>query len=155
MSSTRRANGTAAVLGAVFGLAIAWVGAADPEAIHRMLLLQDARLYLMMGSAVAVAFVGLRLLAGRRTRAALTGAPVRLATERPQRRHVAGSVLFGLGWALSDACPGPIAVQLGGGLVWSLATGAGVGLGVYAFLRRREHAGQRVPASGEPATASR
>jgi uncharacterized membrane protein YedE/YeeE len=154
VTGSRRANGTAAFLGIVFGLAIAWVGAADPEAIHRMLLLQDARLYLMMGSAVAVAFVGLRLLARRRARAVFSGAQVRLATERPQSRHVVGSVLFGLGWALSDACPGPIAVQLGGGLVWSLATGAGVGLGVYAFLRLQERSRQRLQASGEPAPAS-
>ena len=30
-----------------------------------------------------------------------------------ERRHVVGSVLFGLGWAVADACPGPVLAQLG------------------------------------------
>jgi uncharacterized membrane protein YedE/YeeE len=44
-------------------------------------------------------------------------------------------VLFGLGWGIADACPGPIAAQVGAGVPWALFTIAGVLGGVYLFLR--------------------
>ena len=52
-------------------------------------------------------------------------------TVRPRREHIVGSVLFGTGWAVADACPGPIAAQLGQGVPWALATAAGLMFGVY------------------------
>jgi uncharacterized membrane protein YedE/YeeE len=55
---------------------------------------------------------------------------------RPARRHVVGSVVFGTGWAIADACPGPIAAQVGQGFPWSVFTLVGVGLGVWLALRR-------------------
>ena len=58
----------------------------------------------------------------------------------PGAPRFAGSVLFGTGWALADACPGPIATQLGQGIVWSLFTLAGVVVGIWVFLRRRPSA---------------
>ena len=33
-----------------------------------------------------------------------------------QRRHIVGSLLFGIGWAVADACPAPIAAQIGQGV---------------------------------------
>ena len=75
-----------------------------------------------------------------RPRALLTGAPVAWAAERPARRHVAGGAIFGVGWGLADVCPGPIATQLGQGIVWSLFTVAGVVIGIWVFLRRQPSA---------------
>jgi hypothetical protein len=40
---------------------------------------------------------------------------------RSTRSHVFGSVLFGIGWGISDAWPGPIAAQLGAGRALALA----------------------------------
>jgi len=65
----------------------------------------------MFCTAVAVAFVGLRLLRRRRVRAALTGEPVSWSTSMPERRHVVGAAIFGVGWAVSDVCPGPVAAR--------------------------------------------
>jgi uncharacterized membrane protein YedE/YeeE len=48
-----------------------------------------------------------------------------------------GSVLFGIGWGVSDACPGPIATQLGQGVWWSLFTIAGLATGITLYLRRQ------------------
>ena len=79
------------------------------------------------------AFIGLRLLPGR---ALLTGEPLTRSRLRPERRHVVGAVLFGIGWATADVCPGPIAAQLGQGVPWALATAAGLVLGVWVFNRR-------------------
>ena len=44
--------------------------------------------------------------------------------------------MFGLGWAVADACPVPIATQVGQGIPWALFTMTGVVAGVYLFFRR-------------------
>lgn len=124
--------------GALFGLAMSWGQFVDPDRIRDMLLLRDAYLYLMMGTAVAVGFAGTRLLRRVRARALLTGEPVSWSSSRPQRRHVAGAAIFGVGWAIADTCPAPIAAQLGQGALWSLFTFAGVLVGILVYLRWQE-----------------
>ena len=125
-----------ALVGVVFGVTLCWSGMASPDVIRRALLFQDAYMFEMFASAVGVASLGVWLLRRRERRALLTGAHVSWAPEPPQRRHVVGSLLFGLGWGVADACPGPIATQVGQGIPWGLFTLAGVAAGVYVFLRR-------------------
>jgi uncharacterized membrane protein YedE/YeeE len=150
-----RTRAAVAALGVVFGFLLSWGGLSDPDAIRRMLLLEDGYLYVMMAGSVAVSFVGVRLLRRAHARALLTGEPVSWTTNSPERRHVTGSILFGLGWAVSDACPGPIATQLGQGVTWSLFTFAGVVAGVLIFLRRQEAASPASAATPGDAPAPR
>jgi uncharacterized membrane protein YedE/YeeE len=119
---------SALALGIVTGFAFAWARLTEPETFHRMLSLDSPRIYLLMGAAVAVAFAGARLLRGRRT--LLTGEPIDWTAARPSRSHILGSVLFGIGWGISEACPGPTAAQLGAGRVLALAVAGGVLVGV-------------------------
>ena len=126
------------LVGLVFGVVLSWSGMSDPDVIRGALLFEESYLFLFFASAVLVASVGVRLLRGRRS--LLTRERIDWRSTPVQRRHIAGSVLFGTGWALADACPGPIATQLGQGIVWSLFTLAGVVVGIWAFLRRRPSA---------------
>jgi uncharacterized membrane protein YedE/YeeE len=133
-----RARLAALGLGAVFGVAMSWGQFVDPDRIRDMLLLRDPYLYLMMGTAVAVGLLGTRALRRLGVRALLTGRPISWETERPARRHVVGSAIFGLGWAVADTCPAPIAAQLAQGALWSVFTFAGVLVGILAYLRWQE-----------------
>ena len=128
-------------VGLVFGLVLSWSGMTSPDVLRDGLLFRDPYLMLFFASALGTAFVGLRVLKLARARALLTGEPVAWTTVRPARHHVVGSVLFGVGWAVADVCPGPIAAQLGQGVAWSLATTGGLVLGVWLFLQRAESAG--------------
>jgi uncharacterized protein len=131
---------TGFLVGAVFGATLSWTGMSSPEVIRGALLFEDSYLYLMFAAAVATAFVGLRVLRAVRARALLTGEPVSWSVDRPEPRHIWGSLLFGTGWAISGACPGPIATQLGQGIAWALFTTAGVVVGISLFLRTRRPA---------------
>jgi uncharacterized membrane protein YedE/YeeE len=124
------------LIGVVFGVTLCWSGMADPAVIRQALLFESAYLYLMFASGVLVAAGGLALLRRRCERAVLTDAPLTVPRQQPARRHVLGSVLFGVGWAAAGACPGPIAAQIGQGVPWALFTLAGVVAGVFVFLRR-------------------
>jgi uncharacterized membrane protein YedE/YeeE len=140
----------ATAFGALFGFAISWGQFTDPERIRDMLLLRDPYLYLMMATAVGVGFAGVHLLRRAKARALLTGERVSWSTSRPERRHVVGAAIFGAGWAVTDACPAPIAGQLALGVWWSLWMIAGIGLGILLFLRRRERTAAGPPERPAP-----
>lgn len=123
-------------IGLVFGVVLSWSGMTSPVVIRQALLFQRAYLFLFFASAVLVAGAGLFLLRRRRVRALLTGQPIDWRREPAGRGHILGSIIFGLGWGISDACPGPVATQIGQGIWWGGWTLLGVVLGVYLFLRR-------------------
>ena len=138
----------ALALGTLAGFTVSWARMTDPNTFHRMLSLDSPRIYLLMGAAVAVAFVGARLLRGHRT--LLTREPINWTTARPTRSHILGSVIFGIGWGISEACPGPTAAQLGAGRILAVAVAGGVIVGVkvqpwLAGVVERTRAARRVP----------
>jgi uncharacterized membrane protein YedE/YeeE len=141
--------------GVAFGFLISWGQFTDPDRIREMLVFDDLYMWFMFGTAVAVGYAGARLVRGRHSLIGRT--PIQWLIEVPQRRHIAGAATFGFGWALSDACPGPIAAQPALGIGWSVFTMAGVFLGVWMFLVRAPEAQVRwhrtidgVPAGAEP-----
>ncbi len=135
-----RARFAAGGFGIAFGFLITWGQFSSPARIREMLLLEDAYLYLMMCSAIAVASLGLMILRRRRTRTLLTGEPIDTRRSRPERRHIAGAATFGLGWAITASCPAPVAAQLAQGIGWSLLTLAGILVGVELYLRGQDRA---------------
>jgi uncharacterized membrane protein YedE/YeeE len=134
-----------ALVGLVFGITLSWSGMASPEVIRHALLLEQSYLFLMFASAVLTATAGLAVLRRTRDRAALTGAPLTYAREQPARRHVVGSLVFGVGWGVANACPGPVAAQIGQGIPWAVFTLAGLIGGVWLF--QRQGARETEPAS--------
>ena len=130
----------AAVIGIVFGVVLSWSGMTSPEIIREGLLFQSPYLFLFFAGAVLTATAGLRVLKLRAPRALLTGEPVRWETVKPERRHVVGSALFGIGWGISGACPGPIATQLGQGIAWGIPTTIGLIGGILLFRRMQARA---------------
>jgi uncharacterized membrane protein YedE/YeeE len=113
-----------------FGFWLAWTRMTDFDQIVGALLLRRAYLWLMFATGVATAAVGLQALRRFHVRTLATGVPVSWQTVRPQRRHLVGGALFGIGWALAGVCPGPIAAQLGQGRWSALFTLAGVFAGI-------------------------
>lgn len=133
-----RARAAGLGVGVVFGVVLAWSGMTSPNVIRQALLFQRSYLFLFFGSAVLVAAACLALLRRIEPRALLVESRVSWTRERPARRHIVGALVFGLGWGVADACPGPVATQVGQGIIWGLFTMVGVVIGVYLFLKRQE-----------------
>jgi uncharacterized membrane protein YedE/YeeE len=125
-----------AAVGAVFGVTLCWSGMISPEVIREALLFEDSYLFLFFAAAVATAAIGLRVLRRVRERALLADVPIGWSPERPERRHVTGAMVFGVGWGVANACPGPILAHVGQGIGWGVFTFAGVIAGVHLYLRQ-------------------
>ncbi|UFS68377.1 YeeE/YedE family protein (plasmid) [Paracoccus denitrificans] len=121
-------------IGLVFGAGIAVSGMANPAKVLNFFDVAgdwDPSLALVMGGALAVTFLGYRLVLRR-------PAPVfDLRFHLPQRREidaplVGGSVLFGIGWGLSGFCPGGAIPAIGlirpEPLVFTATMIAGIGM---------------------------
>lgn len=135
-----------------FGFVISWAGVTNPAVIRDMLLLREAHVFLLMGSAIAVAAIGVRVLRALGVRSVVTGEPIDWARTSIQSRHVVGSAMFGAGWSVACTCPGPVAAMIGQGQVAGLVVGAGLLSGI--ALKHRLDA-RRVDArpSAEPSHA--
>ena len=102
-------------IGLLFGLGLVVSGMSDPAKVLNFLDIAgtwDPSLAFVMGGAVAVAFVGYRLVL-RRPRPLLADR-FELPTRRDvDARVVAGPAVFGIGWGLGGFCPGPALTALG------------------------------------------
>jgi len=87
---------------------------------------------------VAVGMVSIALLKRFRIRA-VGGEPITLAPKTFSWGQVYGGTAFGLGWALTGACPGPLFALVGAG-VYPMIVGIGsaiAGVWVYGLIRHR------------------
>ncbi len=136
-------------VGAVFGFLLTVSGLGDYDTIHDGLLLEDPYIFLMMGSAMAVAFVGLAVL--RRLGRTRYAGPLRLPHSRIERRHVYGGAVFGVGFGVGATCPGMTVVMTTTGGLYGLVVLVGLlgGLWLRGWVERR----QRQPLSTEPTPA--
>lgn len=121
---------SAAAVGSGFGFVIAWAGLTDTTVIRRMLLLAEPDVFLLMGSAIVTAGIGLRLLRAFGLQSLVTREPIAWTTPAIEPRHIGGSALFGAGWSVACTCPGPVAAMMGQGRAIGFIVGAGLMAGI-------------------------
>lgn len=128
-------------LGLLFGVGLVVSGMADPAKVLNFLDLfgtWDPSLAFVMGGAVAVAFVGYRLVL-RRDRP-IIGTAFHLPTRKGiDARVIAGPAIFGIGWGLGGFCPGPALTAFGLGESGTLAFVPAmlIGMGAARFIGAR------------------
>ena len=127
--------------GALFGGGLVLSGMTDPRRIQAFLALTDAwdpSLLLVMGAAVAVHALVLRLDARRAAPAASTPPSGKI-----DKRLILGAGIFGVGWGLTGYCPGPAVVSAGAvqlpAIIFIIAMIAGMAL--YHLLWARLQSG--------------
>ncbi len=120
-----------ALPGLLLGFVLHFVGFTNFDEVHRMFLLVDLRLILTFAVAVAVTSLGLHAVRKQERS--------RLSRGRMHPGIIPGAALFGIGWALTGACPGVVFAQLGEGQLLALVSLAGVlaGNAIYGYVHRR------------------
>lgn len=134
----RKARISVIVVGLAFGFLLTASGLGDYATIHRGLLLEDAYIFQMLGSAMAVATVGLAVL--RRRGATAFGGRLVLPGGPVERRHIYGGAVFGVGFGIAGACPGTAVAMVATGGMGGLLVLAGLigGLRLRGAVERRE-----------------
>jgi hypothetical protein len=128
------------LLGCGFGAVLMEAEVISWFRIQEMFRFDAFHMYGIIGSAVVVAGVSLLVMKKLALRDA-EGALLALAPKVVGTgvRYIAGGTIFGVGWALTGACPGPLVALVGGGvpvMIVALAS-ALAGTWVYGFLRPR------------------
>lgn len=108
--------------------------------IQEMFRFESFHMYGVIASAIVVAGVSIEIIKLLGLKGP-DGRPLGLPPKQLGSgiRYVVGGMLFGIGWALTGACPGPLVALVGGGLpVMTVAiTSALLGTWVYGYLRPR------------------
>jgi uncharacterized membrane protein YedE/YeeE len=124
------------LLGTGFGFVLTKAEAISWFRIQEMFRFQSFHMYGMIMSAILVGIVSIQLIKRFKVRT-LSGDPISIEPKVFQWGQVIGGVIFGLGWALVGACPGPLYALAGSG-VWVIAVSlaaAVAGTWVYGWLR--------------------
>ncbi len=125
------------IVGVFFGIVLVKSEAVSWYRIFEMFKFQSFHMYGIICSAVGIGILFLQLTKRLKIKN-IKGNPIDLISkEKGITRYLLGGSIFGLGWALAGACPGPMYVLLGTG-VWSmiLVIGAALlGTFVYGLLK--------------------
>lgn len=119
-------------VGTFFGIVLVKSEVVRWQRVHDMFLFKEAHMYLIIATGIVVSAICM-LLIKRFGVTTVSGEPI---TYKPKPFHtgvVIGGMLFGAGWAITGACPGPIFAQIGAGVWMSLFTMCGALAGMYAY----------------------
>lgn len=127
-----------ALLGIFFGIILTKAEIISWYRIQEMFRLQSFHMYGVIGSAVVVGIISVWLIKRFKIKT-IQGEDVAFYPKKFSVGQVYGGLLFGLGWGMTGACPGPIFAQIGTGalVVIVVLLSAIAGTWVYGYLRER------------------
>lgn len=107
------------LVGFVFGIVLTKSEAVSWYRIYEMFQFQSFHMYGIIMTAVVTGAIGIQIIKRNKIKD-IKGLPIEIADKEPgDARYWIGGILFGLGWALVGACPGPIYILIGAGF-WSV-----------------------------------
>lgn len=127
------------VIGIFFGIILFKSEAASWFRIYEMFQFGSFHMYGIIGSAVGLGIIIVQLIKRFHVKS-IYGEKINIAPkERSFSRYILGGIIFGLGWALAGACPGPMFVLAGAGYFPILIViGASIlGTFLYGLLKDR------------------
>jgi uncharacterized membrane protein YedE/YeeE len=126
-------------IGTLFGIIMTKSQAISWYRIYEMFRFDSFHMYGIIGSAVILGIIGVALIKKYKLKT-MEGTPITFAPKNMSiPRYLIGGTIFGLGWAMSGACPGPIYTLIGNGygVILVVLASALVGTLTYGILRNR------------------
>ena len=121
------------IAGAVFGIIMSKSEAVSWYRIQEMFRFHSFHMYGIIGTAVVVGMIAIAIIKKNRLKDISGKLIVIPDKDKGWKRYLIGGTIFGLGWAFTGACPGPIFVLLGQGYQVMLLVIAGALLGTWLF----------------------
>ncbi len=133
-----RANLKYLVAGILFGIVLVKAEVISWFRIQEMFRLQSFHMYGVIGSAVIVGIVSVWLIKKFRVKT-IHGEAIEFVDKKFSKGNIYGGLLFGFGWAITGACPGPLFAQIGMGVTVVIITllSAVAGTWLYGLIQDR------------------
>ncbi len=125
------------VVGIIFGITLSKGEVVSWFRIYEMFRFQSFHMYGVIGSAVVLGIIIIQMIKRYKLKT-MDGQDIVIKPKAPTfLNYVIGGTLFGMGWALTGACPGPLFILLGNGVgvIGVAILSALLGTYVYGLLR--------------------
>ncbi len=126
------------IAGMIFGFLLIKGEVVSWFRIQEMFRLQSFHMYGIMGSAVLTGMISILLIKKFRVKT-INKEDIVIRPKKFQKGYIYGGILFGFGWAITGACPGPLFAQIGSGasvVIVSLLS-AIAGTWTYGYFKER------------------
>ena len=121
------------LVGILFGIVMSKAEIISWFRIYEMFKFQSFHMYGIIGSAVVLGIVSMYFFKKKVVKT-FEGNEIHVtAKKKGLIRNLFGGILFGLGWALAGACPGPMFVLIGKGVISILVVILGATLGAFFY----------------------
>jgi len=121
------------LIGILFGIILTKAEVVSWFRIYEMFKFQSFHMYGVIGSAVVVGIILMQLFKSQKIKNFKGKAIVVTPREKGLSKNLIGGIIFGFGWALGGACPGPMFALIGKGVVPILVVLFGATLGAFAY----------------------
>jgi uncharacterized membrane protein YedE/YeeE len=127
------------LIGTAFGFVLVKSEVVSWFRIQEMFRFDDFHMYGIIGLAILVGMISIQIIKRRNVKD-VNGEPITIPPKDPSqvKRYVIGGSMFGLGWALLGACPGPMFALLGTGLTIMVVPILAAVAGTYAYGALRD-----------------
>jgi uncharacterized membrane protein YedE/YeeE len=121
------------LIGIFFGITMTKSEAISWFRIYEMFRFESFHMYGIIGTAVVLGALAIALMKVFNVKVAGGGTVSYTPLPLNIKRHIISGTIFGLGWALVGACPGPMFVLAGNGYFFILVVIVGAVLGTYSY----------------------
>ncbi len=122
------------IIGTLFGFVLIKSEVVSWFRIQEMFRFDDIHMYGIIGLAIIVGMISVQLIKRFNVKD-MDGNPITIPPKDPgqKTRYIIGGSMFGLGWALLGACPGPMFALLGSGLTIMIIPVLAAMAGTYTY----------------------
>lgn len=120
------------VLGILFGIILIKAEVVSWFRIQEMFRFQSFHMYGIIGSAVVVGMISIWLIKKFNIKT-IAGEEIKILPKLYSKGNIFGGLIFGLGWAMTGACPGPLYALIGSGSLIIIVVLISAILGTYTY----------------------
>ena len=126
------------IAGIIFGFLLIKGEVVSWFRIQEMFRLLSFHMYGIIGSAIMTGMISIFLIKKFRIKT-INKEEIAIRPKKFQKGYVYGGLMFGFGWAITGACPGPLFAQIGSGATVVIITllSAIAGTWTYGFFKER------------------
>ncbi len=126
------------IMGILFGVILVKSEVISWYRIQEMFRLQSFHMFGVIGSAVVTGIISVWLIKKFNIKT-ISGEKIELPPKKFNKGQIYGGLIFGFGWAITGACPGPLFAQIGSGFSVIIITllSAIAGTWVYGYFKER------------------